>query len=101
MYAGKGQNIENQNVESLKVDRKFEKDQNIESLFFNWSECQKWRACLERRKSERRKEHPKSKMTFDVLILPMASKKIRTSKIKKSTNYGVLPMCTKACGRWG
>ncbi len=33
MYAGKGQNVENQNVESLKVDRKFEKDQNIESLF--------------------------------------------------------------------
>jgi hypothetical protein len=27
---GKGQNVENQNVESPKVDRKFEKDQNVE-----------------------------------------------------------------------
>ncbi len=37
---GKGQNVKNQNVEStkkniksLKVDQKFEKDQNVESLF--------------------------------------------------------------------
>jgi hypothetical protein len=30
---GKGQNVENQNIESPKVDQKFEKDQNIESLF--------------------------------------------------------------------
>jgi hypothetical protein len=29
---GKGQNVKNQNVESPKVDQKFEKDQNIESL---------------------------------------------------------------------
>jgi hypothetical protein len=39
--------------------------------------------------------------TFDVLILPMASKKITTSKIKLSTTYGVLPMVTKACGGLG
>jgi hypothetical protein len=39
--------------------------------------------------------------TFDVLILPMASKKITTSKIKISTTYGVLPMDTKACGGLG
>ncbi len=30
---GKGQNVENQNVESLKLDQKFEKEQNVESLF--------------------------------------------------------------------
>jgi hypothetical protein len=34
-------------------------------------------------------------------ILPMASKKITTSKIKISTTYGVLPMVTKACGGLG
>ena len=28
-WMGKGQNVENQNVESLKVDWKFEKDQNV------------------------------------------------------------------------
>ncbi len=39
--------------------------------------------------------------TFDVLILRMASKKIRTSKIEISTTYGVLPMVTKACGGLG
>ncbi len=33
--------------------------------------------------------------TFDILILPMAS------KIKLSTTYGVLPMVTKACGGLG
>jgi hypothetical protein len=42
----------------------------------------------ERQKSERQK----SKMTFDVLILPMASKKIRTSKIKNQ-----LPMAYYLC----
>ena len=65
MYAGKGRNVENQNVESLKVDQKFEKDQNVESLFLNWSECQKWRAWSERQKSERQKEHPNSKVKND------------------------------------
>ena len=39
--------------------------------------------------------------TFNVLILPMASKKITTSKIKISTTYGILPMVTKACGGLG
>ncbi len=39
--------------------------------------------------------------TFDVLILPMASKEITTSKIKISTTYGILPMVTKACGAPG
>ncbi len=37
---GKGQNIKNQNVESPKVDRKFEKDQNVKSeirLSMFWS----------------------------------------------------------------
>ncbi len=28
---GKGQSVKNQNVESLKVDQKFEKDQNVEN----------------------------------------------------------------------
>jgi hypothetical protein len=28
---GKGQNVENQNVESPKVDQKFEKDQNLKT----------------------------------------------------------------------
>ena len=39
--------------------------------------------------------------TFDVLILPMDLKPIRTSKIYISTTYGVLPMVTKACGALG
>ena len=30
---GKGQNVKNQNVKSLKIDQKFEKDQNVKSLF--------------------------------------------------------------------
>jgi hypothetical protein len=39
--------------------------------------------------------------TFDVLILPMASKKITTLKIKISATYCILPMVTKACGAMG
>jgi hypothetical protein len=38
--SGKGQNIENQNVKSPKVDQKFEKDQNVKSqirLSMFWS----------------------------------------------------------------
>ncbi len=38
---------------------------------------------------------------FDVLILPMDLKPIRTSKIYISTTYGILPMVTKACGGLG
>ena len=30
---GKGQNVKNQNVKSLKVDQKFEEDQNVENHF--------------------------------------------------------------------
>ena len=45
--------------------------------------------------------HCNKNQTFDVLILPMASKKITTSKIKISTTYGILPMVTKACGALG
>ncbi len=30
---GKGQNVKNQNVESLKEHQKFEKDQNVKSIF--------------------------------------------------------------------
>jgi hypothetical protein len=107
----KGQNVKNPNVESLKVDWKFEKDQVVESLLLNWSERWKWGGWSEHRKSERQKERQKSmfnvlvfldaignirtskvlvhflaKNTFDILILPMASKKIRTSKIEK-INY--------------
>ena len=41
--------------------------------------------------------HFLAKNTFDVLILPMASEMIRTSKIKK-INY---LLCTKACGGLG
>ncbi len=51
-WMGKGQNVENQNVESLKVDWKFEKDQNVkrtDKLDF------------------RRSDHPKN--TFDFLTL--------------------------------
>jgi hypothetical protein len=39
--------------------------------------------------------------TFDVLILPMVSKRITMLKIKISTTYGILPMVTKACGALG
>jgi hypothetical protein len=73
---------------------KIRKGQNVKSILKDDHNVKR----SERQKSECRKEHRKSKMTFDILILPMASKKIRTSKIKKSTTYGVLPIFTKACG---
>ena len=71
--SGKGQNIENQNVKSPKVDQKFEKDQNVKSqirLSMFWFYL--WR----QKKSERQKS-------------------------KRATTYGVLPMCSKACGGLG
>ncbi len=57
-------------------------DQNIESIFLNWSERRKIRTSKIWKGSERQKYN----LTFDVLILPMASEKIRTWKIEKS-NY--------------
>ena len=58
---GKGQNVENHFIESQKKNiesLKFEKDQNVESIF-------------------------------------------RTSKVFWATTYGVLPICSKACGGLG
>jgi hypothetical protein len=60
-YQGKGQNVENHFIESQKKNiesLKFEKDQNIESIF-------------------------------------------RTSKGFWATTYGILPICSKACGGLG
>ncbi len=61
ILSGKGQNVENHFIESKKKNiesLKFEKDQNVESIF-------------------------------------------RTSKVFWATTYGILPMCTKACGGLG
>ncbi len=45
--------------------------------------------------------HFLAKNTFDVLILPMASEKTRTSKIEKINYLWHITMCTKACGGLG
>jgi hypothetical protein len=70
---GKGQNVENQNVESQKEHQKFEKDQNVKSqirLSTFWSFL-----------TPKVLVHFLAKNTFDVLILLMSSKKIRMSKV--------------------
>jgi hypothetical protein len=88
---GKGQNVENQNVKSLKVDQKFEKGQNIESIFFYWTERQKWSGWSEHWKSEHQKEVKSQKWLLTFWFF-----------LKRSTTYGILlPMCTKACGGLG
>jgi hypothetical protein len=76
---GNDQNYENHNIENQKEHRKIGDHHYIESPFLV--------------------DHYYD--TFDVLILPMASKKITTSKIKISTTYRILPMVTKACGALG
>jgi len=68
---------------------------NVEFQNYDWPFFSERRNCLFSSSLLRQKK------TFDVLILPMASKKITTSKIKISTTYGVLPMVTKACGGLG
>jgi hypothetical protein len=95
-YYYKNQNIENQT--KRKNIKKIPKHQNIKKCIFSSS--------LLLLQSERQKclfssSLLRKKKTFDVLIFPMASKKIRTSKIEISTTYGVLPMVTKACGGLG
>ncbi len=74
--------LHHQNVKSVFLVHhyiKIDKDHNVESVFLVHHFYNK-------------------NQTFDVLILPMASKKITTSKIKISTTYGILPMVTKAWG---
>ena len=80
---GKGHYYENHNVKKQKEHRKICKPSLHQKCHFSSSLLQQ-----------------KFK-TFDVLIFPMASKKIRTLKIDTSTTYGVLPMDTKACGGLG
>jgi hypothetical protein len=68
----KDQKIENHNVENQNVKNQNVENQNIESFL--------------------------AKNTFDVVILPMVSEKSERQKLKRATTYGVLPLCTKACG---
>jgi hypothetical protein len=68
-------------------------DQNVEMVFLVDQN-------VEKVKDQNIEKNVKIK-TFDVLILPMDLKPIRTSKIYISTTYGVLPMVTKACGGLG
>ncbi len=64
------------------------KGQNVKSFFKDDQKVER---------SERRK----SNYTFDVLIFFDAIGNIRTSKVFWATTYGVLPICTKACGGLG
>jgi hypothetical protein len=90
---GKGHYYKNQNIENQKESQKnFEASEHqkvsFSSSLIQQSERQK---CLFSssllRQSECQKEHQNSeKLTFDVLILPIASKKIRMSKIE-NINY--------------
>ena len=87
---GKGQNYEFHNV---KIQKERQKK-------FKASERQKWLFSFSLLRNQNVEKNIKIK-TFDVLILPMDLKPIRTSKIDISTTYGVLPMVTKACGGLG
>jgi hypothetical protein len=79
-----------QNIESVFLVHHYYDNQNIESVFLVHHYYD----------NQNIKKNIKIK-TFDVLILPMASKKITPSKIKIFTTYGILPMVTKACGALG
>ncbi len=89
---GKGQNVENHFVKSIfKVDQNVESDNNHQ-LDQN----------VKNQNVEKNVESQKSsKNTFDVLKFFDAIGNIRTSKFFLATTYGVLPMCTKACGGLG
>ena len=89
-----GRNVKNQNIKRSERQKFFKDDQNVERS--------------ERQKSERQKDHPKSKMTFNILIFFDAIGNIRTSKVlvhflvKNTLEVLILlPMCTKACGGLG
>ncbi len=72
-----GRNVENQNIERSERWKYFLDDQNVESQKIRTSKA------------------------FDVLIFLDAIGNIRTSKVFWATTYGILPMCTKACGGLG
>jgi hypothetical protein len=65
---GKGSERQKSECRKYKSWSKIERDQNVKSLFIYLSEHQNWSGWSECQKSERWKEHQKSKMTFDVLI---------------------------------
>jgi hypothetical protein len=105
---GKGQNVKNhfvesqkKNIESLKVDQNIESifkvDQNVES-----DKNHQLDQNVKNQNVEKTVESQKlSKNTFNALKFFDAIGNIRTSKVFWATTYGVLPMCTKACGGLG
>ena len=121
-HSGKGQNVKNhfveslkKNIESLKVDglirtskvflklirtskvTKIEVDQNVES-----DNNHQLDQNVKNQNVEKNVESQKlSKNTFDVPKFFDTIGNIRTSKVFWATTYGVLPMCTKACGGLG
>ncbi len=122
ILTGKGQNVKNhfveslkKNIESLKVDglirtskvflklirtskvTKIEVDQNVESD----NNHQLDQNVKNQNVEKNVKSQKLSKNTFDVLKIFDAIGNIRTSKVFWATTYGVLPMCTKGCGGLG
>jgi hypothetical protein len=72
----KDQNVENQNVENQNVEKNIESQKmtfNVLIFFDTIGNIRTSKVLV----------HFLANNTFDVLILPMASEKIRTSKIKK------------------
>jgi hypothetical protein len=76
--------------QNVKSDNNHQLDQNVENQNV---ENQNVKKNVESQKS--------SKNTFDDLKFFEAIGNIRTSKVIWATTYGVLPMCTKACGGLG
>ena len=86
VYQRGGRNVEFKNVENEQLI-------TITKVVFNFSLLQK---------SERQKEYRKSdNQTFDVLILPMEMRMIRTSKIKHINYLWRITYGYQACGGLG
>ena len=83
---GKGQNIENQNFESLKADQKFERDQNVKSLFFKLIRSSKMKRLIRTLKIRTSKRTLKVKNDFRCSDFTYGVKKDQIVKNQK-INY--------------
>jgi hypothetical protein len=90
---GKGHNVKNKNVESLKVDQKFEKDQNLESLFFKLIRTSKMKRLIRTSKIRTLKRMSKVKNDFQCSDFTYGVKKDQNIKNRKKQ----LPMAFYLC----
>ena len=99
----KNQNVENQNVKNQNVKNQNVENQNVESLKMTFDVLIFLDAIgnMTNIRTSKVLVHFLAKKLSTFLFYLWRQKRSERRKLKRATTYGILPMCTKACGGLG